>query len=99
MSNSAPAPVAPFLPPARSLALPDPTRRGTCCHHVMASPGTNSIVVITCGAVVRWFCNEHPAMRVSKATFLKLLQRDERTHGLTPEGLKIGTDVATQLEA
>ncbi len=36
------------------------------------------------------FGEEQPAMRVSKATFFRLLQRDERTQGLAPQGLTTG---------
>jgi hypothetical protein len=41
-------------------------------------------------ALVKRFGEEQPAMRVSKATFFRLLQRDERTQGLAPQGLTTG---------
>ena len=41
-------------------------------------------------ALVKRFGEEQPEMRVSKATFFRLLQRDERTQGLAPQGLTMG---------
>ena len=97
VSSSTPAnQLPPSAPPrARPLALPRPRQARHLLPPCDGLAGHNSSVVTSGGSLVRRVGDEHPAMRVSKATSLRLLQRDELTRGLAPEGLEISTDVAT----
>ncbi len=61
-------------------------------YHVMASPAIHSSVVKSSSALVRPFGDEHPAMRVSKATLLRLLGRADAWPGARGH---LATDVAT----